>query len=149
VEDFTTAMGASPALNESARGDLYAELATGAESGWDYSARWCKVPVINVSDNNPALRTLNARAIIPVDLNSLLAGDHALVRIVHIAQINADVSQLADMYDMYTNSSTSNSTGMSMNTSLLSNASSQAAYHRMVSANFSDAVLDLNWDGDK
>jgi len=72
-------MGASPALDETARGDLYAELATGAESGWDYSSRWCKIPVINVTDNNPALRTLNARAIIPVDLNSLLAGDHALV----------------------------------------------------------------------
>lgn len=72
-------MGASPVLNDSARGDLYAELASGAESGWDYSARWCKEPVINVSDNNPALRTLNVRAMIPVDLNSLLSGDHALV----------------------------------------------------------------------
>ena len=73
-------MGSSPALNMSQQADLYAELATGAETGWDYSARWCKVPVINVSDNNPALRTLNTRAIIPVDLNSLLSGDHSIVK---------------------------------------------------------------------
>jgi hypothetical protein len=79
AEDFATAMGASPALNDSARADLYAELASGAETGWDYSARWVKQPVINVSDNNPALRTLNTRAIIPVDLNSLLSGDHSVV----------------------------------------------------------------------
>ena len=79
VEDYTTVMGASPALNSTQQADLYAELATGAETGYDYSSRWCKVPVQNVSDNNPALRTLNTRAIIPVDLNSLLAGDHALV----------------------------------------------------------------------
>ena len=68
-------------LNASAGADLYAELASGAETGWDYSARWAKVPVINVSDNNPALRTLNVRAIIPVDLNSLLSGAHSTVNL--------------------------------------------------------------------
>jgi alpha,alpha-trehalase len=66
-------------LNDSAKADLYAELATGAESGWDYSIRWIKYKVENVSDNESALRSLNVRAIIPTDLNSLLAGDHALV----------------------------------------------------------------------
>ena len=71
---------ASPALNASAKADLYAELATGAETGWDYSVRWIKYPVQNVSDNESALRGLNARAIVPTDLNSLLAGDHNLVR---------------------------------------------------------------------
>ena len=74
-----TVMGASPALNTSQQADLYAELASGAETGWDYSSRFCKVPVINTTDNNPALRTLNVRGMIPVDLTSLLAGDHALV----------------------------------------------------------------------
>lgn len=33
VEDITTAFGGNPALNESARSALYAELASGAETG--------------------------------------------------------------------------------------------------------------------
>lgn len=79
VEDYTTVMGSSPALNESAQEALYSELATGAESGWDYSSRWMKVPIINVSDNDPTLRTLNIKAQIPVDLTSLMAGNHDIV----------------------------------------------------------------------
>ncbi|ORY35701.1 Six-hairpin glycosidase-like protein [Naematelia encephala] len=127
VEDYTTAFGASPALNESARAALYAELATGAETGWDYSSRWCKQPVINVSDNNPALRTLNTRAVVPVDLMSLLAGDHAL---------------LANMYEIYSNSS---NTTTSSNSSV-SNSTSKATYHRSVAKNLTSAILDLHWD---
>jgi alpha,alpha-trehalase len=79
LEDYKTVMEASPALNKTAQEKLYQELATGAESGYDYAARWMKVPVINVSDNNPTLRTLNCIAQIPVDLNSLMAGNHAIV----------------------------------------------------------------------
>lgn len=72
-------MGASPALNETEQAELYSELATGAESGWDYSSRWCEQPLLNTTDNNPSLRTLKVKSIIPVDLLSLMAGDHALV----------------------------------------------------------------------
>ncbi|KAK4683597.1 alpha,alpha-trehalase, partial [Tremellales sp. Uapishka_1] len=126
VEDFTTAMGASPALNESQRADLYSELATGAETGWDYSSRWCKQPLLNLTDNNPALRTLNTRAIIPVDLNSLLAGDHAL---------------LANLYQLYLNT-TSNST-------LTANYTSMVTYHQSVATNLSAAILDLHWSPSK
>ena len=75
-------MGSNPALNEAAQGALYGELASGAETGWDYSSRWCKQPLLNLTDNDPALRTLNVKGVIPVELNSLLAGDHALVCIV-------------------------------------------------------------------
>lgn len=80
VEDYNTAHGAEPALNDSQRADLYAELASGAESGWDYSSRWAKQPIINVTDNLPVLRTLNVRAIVPVDLMALMAGNHKIVR---------------------------------------------------------------------
>jgi hypothetical protein len=66
-------------LNASAKADLYAEIATGAESGWDYTVRWVKYPVVNKTDEAQTLRGLNIRSIIPVDLNALLAGDHALV----------------------------------------------------------------------
>lgn len=79
VEDYTIVHESEPALNETQKADLYAELATGAESGWDYSSRWAKQPIINVSDNNPVLRTTNVRAVIPVDLMALMAGNHRLV----------------------------------------------------------------------
>ncbi len=37
-------LGASPALNETDRGQLYSDLAAGAESGWDYSSRCASSP---------------------------------------------------------------------------------------------------------
>lgn len=132
VEDITTAFGTADAptnFTQAERESLYAELASGAETGWDYSSRWCREPVINVSDNNPALRTLNTRAIIPVDLNSLLAGDHAL---------------LANLYGIYANSSMGgNSSSSSTNTSAMISA------HQMIASELTEAVLDLNWDADK
>ncbi|RXK36960.1 alpha,alpha-trehalase [Tremella mesenterica] len=134
-EDYETVMGTTPTLNDTGKADLYSELASGAESGWDYSARWCKQPVINISNNNPALRTLNVRAIVPVDLNSLLAGDHAL---------------LANLYEVYANSTnfinstdSGNSTGSANSTD---SSNSTTAYHRQMASNLSDAILDLHWD---
>lgn len=70
----------------------YADLASGAESGQDYTSvryvnykpetlefifnvfrdRWTKMPMINITNNYPSLRTLNLRAQLPVDLNSIL-----------------------------------------------------------------------------
>lgn len=126
-EDFETVMGSNPALDEAAQGELYGELASGAETGWDYSSRWCKQPLLNVSDNDPALRTLNVKGVVPVELNSLLAGDHAL---------------LAGLYELYANSSDANST-------IALNATTQAAYHRNISIDLSDAVLDIHYDFDK
>ncbi|KAI0060461.1 glycoside hydrolase family 37 protein [Artomyces pyxidatus] len=60
-------------LNESQRADLYSELASGAETGWDYSTRFVSQPLAGGSANtNPALRSLNVKNHIPVDLNSIL-----------------------------------------------------------------------------
>lgn len=72
LDDYQTATGAN--LTEQQRSDLYAELATGAESGWDYTGRWLKDPLAgnNLTDQASKLRTLNIRSTIPVDLNSLL-----------------------------------------------------------------------------
>jgi len=87
--DYLTANGPdiTTPLNESQRSDLYAELASGAETGlfrqpnsytyqkvdvtptgWDYSSRW----LTTVAGGNEGLRTLNVRSIIPVCLNSIL-----------------------------------------------------------------------------
>lgn len=80
VEDYKTAFGAEPELDATQRQDLWSELASGAESGWDYSARWSRQIDFNKTDPYGNLRKLNVRAIVPVDLNSLLYADHAIVR---------------------------------------------------------------------
>jgi len=79
LEDYETAMGASPALNQTEREALYIELASGAESGWDYSVRWANDRIIDLEDQLPILRKMGVVATIPVDLTSLMRGNHALV----------------------------------------------------------------------
>lgn len=55
-------------LTDSEAADLYSELASGAETGWDYSSRFQAVPQLG----NPGLRTLNVRNHLPICLNSIL-----------------------------------------------------------------------------
>lgn len=56
--------------SEAARGrlptDVWRDLRAGAESGWDFSGRWCA----DATD----MATIETTAIAPVDLNALLAG---------------------------------------------------------------------------
>lgn len=66
-------------LNSTAKKELYADIATAAETGWDFSSRWLKRSFnLNSNDtvitesNTELLRTLNTRAVIPIDLNSIL-----------------------------------------------------------------------------
>jgi alpha,alpha-trehalase len=63
---------ASRQLNETEKATLYSNLASGAESGWDYSMRWVKNPSDAISDTSFPLRSLNTINTIPVDLNSIL-----------------------------------------------------------------------------
>ena len=83
IEDYYTATNESfyaesgiiyPAtsLNDSEVAQLYADLASGAESGWDYTARWIRNPSDAINDVYFPLRTLNTYNIVPVDLNSIL-----------------------------------------------------------------------------
>ncbi|KAJ2981265.1 hypothetical protein NUW58_g6730 [Xylaria curta] len=60
------------ALNESEKAALYANLASGAESGWDYSSRWITNPSDAVNDIYFPLRSLNTVNVIGVDVNSIL-----------------------------------------------------------------------------
>nr|XP_042707739.1 trehalase isoform X5 [Chrysemys picta bellii] len=56
-------------LNEDARQELWAELKSAAESGWDFSSRW----FLSWSPPLPAtLKDTKARAVVPVDLNAFL-----------------------------------------------------------------------------
>jgi alpha,alpha-trehalase len=83
-EDYQTANNASyyneegevfnatQPLNETEMAKLYANLASGAESGWDYTSRWIANPSDAATDTFFPLRSLNTIEIIPVDLNSIL-----------------------------------------------------------------------------
>ncbi len=53
------------------RGELFRNLRAGAESGWDFSSRWCAVPL--------DLATIETTDVIPVDLNVLLVELEALI----------------------------------------------------------------------
>ena len=77
IEDYEAANGADlvAPYTDQQKADIYAELATGAETGWDYSSRWERIPFPpggNLTNNTPGLRTLNIRSTIPVDLNAIL-----------------------------------------------------------------------------
>ncbi|KAI8145777.1 Six-hairpin glycosidase-like protein [Fennellomyces sp. T-0311] len=79
VEDYDTAKVAE--LNSTEITDLYSNLATGAETGWDYSSRWTKIKQIEDNDPLSILRALNTRNIIPVDLNAMLwSMEHTLAQ---------------------------------------------------------------------
>nr|QYJ58449.1 trehalase [Eriocheir sinensis] len=53
---------------EEEKQELYVELKSGAESGWDYSTRW----FVNNNTNKGTMKEVNVTSIVPVDLNSLL-----------------------------------------------------------------------------
>ncbi|PFH54014.1 glycoside hydrolase family 37 protein [Amanita thiersii Skay4041] len=76
LTDYTTAnspdMG--PTLNDTQKANLYAELASAAETGWDFSTRW-----FDNSTGMSGLRSLNVRSTIAIDLNSILYKNHILM----------------------------------------------------------------------
>jgi alpha,alpha-trehalase len=75
LTDYNTANDPElPPLSEDERAELYSQLATGAESGWDYTARWFS-NLTNVA-GNAGLRTLNVKNTVPVCLNSILYKAH-------------------------------------------------------------------------
>ncbi|KAK5989023.1 Trehalase [Cladobotryum mycophilum] len=66
-------------LNESELATVYANLATGAESGMDYTIRWTSNPSDAMRDVYFPLRSLNNKNIVPVDLNSILYGNEVAI----------------------------------------------------------------------
>ncbi|KAK3329058.1 glycoside hydrolase family 37 protein [Apodospora peruviana] len=59
-------------LNDTEKSTLYANLASGAESGWDYGTRYLARPNDAAEDVYFPLRSLNVLEIVPLDLNSIL-----------------------------------------------------------------------------
>ncbi|KAG5717580.1 Trehalase [Termitomyces sp. T112] len=74
LTDFMTANLSD--MDDTQKAALYAELASGAESGWDYTIRWF-APTADGSHDG--IRSLKVRSTIPVDLNSILYRDHILL----------------------------------------------------------------------
>ncbi|PSN69524.1 trehalose [Corynespora cassiicola Philippines] len=74
---------ATEPLSEEERAQLYANLASGAESGWDYTARWLKNPSDAVTDTFFPLRSLNTIETIPVELNAILYGNEMAIAEFH------------------------------------------------------------------
>ncbi|EFY86147.1 trehalase precursor [Metarhizium acridum CQMa 102] len=66
-------------LNASEYEALYANLATGAETGWDFSSRWIANPRDSARQVYFPLRSMNARSIVPVCLNSILYGNELAI----------------------------------------------------------------------
>ncbi|PNP38355.1 hypothetical protein TGAMA5MH_09713 [Trichoderma gamsii] len=91
LEDYVTANNRSyfatsgiiyPAnkpLNSTQVAGLYANLATGAESGNDYTSRWLANPSDAINDVYFPLRSLNNKDIVPVDLNAILYGNELTI----------------------------------------------------------------------
>ncbi|CAG8435969.1 8613_t:CDS:10 [Ambispora gerdemannii] len=80
LEDYTTATNAIW-LNASGKANLYADIATAAESGWDFSSRWIRAEKLSEHlqdtstsepNNYALLQNLNTRSVVPVELNSIL-----------------------------------------------------------------------------
>lgn len=66
-------------MNDSEKAELYANLASGAESGWDYNSRWIATPSDAANDVYFPLRSLNTGNIIGVDLNSILYANEVVI----------------------------------------------------------------------
>ncbi|KAI0345565.1 glycoside hydrolase [Trametopsis cervina] len=80
----------SPALNDDQRAELYSELASGAESGWDYSSRFASDPTAATSTG--LLRSYNIKNHIPVDLNSILYRNHLILSDFYTQQKNTSAA---------------------------------------------------------
>ncbi|KAI5118081.1 hypothetical protein M0805_009161 [Coniferiporia weirii] len=125
LTDYNTVNGdnITTTLNGTEKADLYAELASGAETGWDYTSRFFKEPFAGGTNNTePGLRTLNVRSTIPICLNSILYKAHVI---------------LSQLY--------STPFSVSKNTT----AQELAESHNATAENLRSAILDLFWDPSK
>ena len=61
------------------RAALYRNLASAAESGWDFSSRWLANPLDSARDRFFPLRSLASSNIVPVCLNSILYGNERVI----------------------------------------------------------------------
>lgn len=59
-------------VTSKSREDLFADLSSACESGWDFSSRWLSQEYKEDTNKNKWLGYTNTRDVVPVDLNSIL-----------------------------------------------------------------------------
>lgn len=95
--DYTTVNGpnVNSTLNEIQKAAIYAELASGAETGWDYSLRW-----FQAGKRSSGLLALNVRNTVAVDLNSILCTSSYLygTNVIDMGRLDKNHLLLADLY---------------------------------------------------
>eukprot|EP00731_Ephydatia_muelleri_P027457 Em0019g330a len=89
-EDMATASLVSKALQP----QLFSNLASAAESGWDFSTRWLNTTSSAIPESLASIRT---KSIIPVDLNSILCANEATLALLHQAVGNATAASKYQM----------------------------------------------------
>ncbi|TRM62126.1 Six-hairpin glycosidase-like protein [Schizophyllum amplum] len=135
LTDYRTANpeDGSLSLSEDERGALYAELASGAESGWDYTARWI--------DGAADLTKLNVKNILPVDLNSILYRNHMLLANLYDQVANGTASDEHRVLDLFWNSSKLAFYDFNIQTREQSNVFSTATFYPLWSGIIPDELL--------
>ncbi len=85
------------AEKEAAKNEMYWELKTGAESGWDYSTRW----FISDGTNQGELQDTKPRSIIPVDLNCFHAQNaQMLAKYFSLFQNESEAQKYKQFYEI-------------------------------------------------
>ncbi|ORY62246.1 trehalase-like protein [Pseudomassariella vexata] len=85
-------------LTDEEKATLYANLASGAESGWDYSSRWLANPNDAADDVYFPLRSLNTVNTIGVDLNSILyANEISIARFLAASGDDTGAQQFSEL----------------------------------------------------
>ncbi|KAI0088616.1 glycoside hydrolase [Irpex rosettiformis] len=87
LEDYLTVHDPTAAnLTAEEQGEVYSQLATGAESGWDFTARFAANPT---ASGNALLRSYNVKNQVAVDLNSILYRNHKILANFYTQQKNS------------------------------------------------------------
>lgn len=93
-------------LDEADKAALYANLATGAESGWDYGTRILATPRDAADDVYFPLRSLNTANIVGVDVNSILyANEVAIAGYLRASGGDANTAAAAEFESLAANRS--------------------------------------------
>ncbi|KAJ3917985.1 glycoside hydrolase family 37 protein [Lentinula edodes] len=144
LTDYETAHGSGLNLSTSELSDLYAELASGAETGWDYCSRYLASP----APGNGDLTTLVVRETIPIDLNSILYKNHVLLANLYGSNSTAANSHLSQasliregILDLFWNSTKLSFYDFSLRTNSRNNVFSSATWYPYWSGIIPDEVL--------
>ena len=90
-------------LDEEGLAKVYANLASGAQSGWDYGTRYLSRPQDAARDVYFPLRFLNVIDIVPIDLNSILYANE--IAIAHFLNQTGNLTEAAKWTEMAANRS--------------------------------------------